>query len=439
MFKGQTVLSFGVMGMGLLAAIAHSAGAIAAPVPQVSHPLEGVRPSNTQDRETHSKDFTLLQSELNRTATNASLLNITPFTAAETDLIPTQPDEAVSPAAALDVQVSSIPVSQTAPPLAAPLASHTEPFSPNPQAPLSLSQNPQPNPEPSSTDSQANPEPQSTPEASPTPFQSNRWRFLFQPFLYVPLNIYGDTTFSTRISDGSGSGDFVIESDRITTFLDNDLNFAFFGELQAWSPDYRWGVLTDLDFLSASSDRTFTRPIRFPGLANIIPTELRADLDIEFWSVDLAAIYRIYDPSEVNPAGVATEFDLGLFVFDIIGGANFTSLDADLNLRTNLDRRQVDFDGGGSVLSPLLGISLRINLSPTFALVTAGSVSGFGIGGLTRWNARAGFDWMFSGNTSLGIGYRFGYAGYNVDFDRGEDFGVTLNQNGPYLNFSFRF
>jgi hypothetical protein len=43
---------------------------------------------------------------------------------------------------------------------------------------------------------------------------------------------------------------------------------------------------------------------------------------------------------------------------------------------------------------------------------------------------------MFSGNTSLVLGYRFGSLNYNSN---SSDFNLDTNQNGPYLGFGFRF
>ncbi|MGB5711381.1 MAG: hypothetical protein WBM44_10785 [Waterburya sp.] len=267
--------------------------------------------------------------------------------------------------------------------------------------------------------------------------QSNRWHFLFQPSLYLPVTIYGDATFGDA-TFGQLTRDIAIDTDQITTAIKDDLNFAFFGDLQAWTPNYHLGLLADVNYLSASSQDTLTRSVRFPGLADFVPSELQADVDTQVWYVNLAAAYRFYDRSKVNPEGVFTEFDLGTFVFDILGGLNIASISADLDLSTNLGG-QAEFDGGTTVVSPLLGGGLRVNASPKLAWVTAGSVSGFGIGGLTQWSVRSGLDWVFSGNTSLGLGYRFGSVSYNKDFDRDRDFGVSLNQNGPYLSLGFRF
>ena len=270
-------------------------------------------------------------------------------------------------------------------------------------------------------------------EPQTTASQPTRWHFLFQPYIYIPITIYGNTTFGRL-----GPKDFAISPDQIRSAIQNKLDFAFLGDLQAWTPNYRWGLLANVDYISTSNKDTFNRQVRRPGLADFVPSELQTDVDTEVWSVDLAATYRFYNQSKVNPKGVSTEFDLGPLLFDVIGGLSITGVNADLDLSTNLGG-EASFDRGTTVVSPLLGGRLRVNASPKFALVTQGSVSGFGIGGLTQWGALAGLDWMFSGNTSLGLGYRFGSVSYNNNFDSGKDFEVNLDQNGPYLSFSFRF
>ena len=278
---------------------------------------------------------------------------------------------------------------------------------------------------------------QTTPEPDPkiedtTTSNSNSWHFLFQPYLYLPVTIYGDTTV------GRVSGDVNVDSNQITTAVKDELNFVFMGDLQAWSPDYKIGILLSVDYLSSSSDSTVNRPVRYSRLADYIPTELAANVDNQLWSVSIAGAYRFYDQSKVNPEGVNTEFDLGLFVFNVFGGLNITGIHTEFDLSSNLGG-QASFSDGTTVVSPLLGATLRLNFTPKLALLTTGSVAGFGISGLTKWSVLSGLDWMFSGNTSLGVGYRFGYTSYNSDLDSGKDFGVTLNQNGPYLSFSFRF
>jgi len=281
------------------------------------------------------------------------------------------------------------------------------------------------------------------PEATPTPEESQpedqaeapaspRWHFLFQPYVYVPITLYGDATF------GRFTRDFAVNGNQIVTALKDSFIFGFLGDLQAWTPNYHLGLIANVNYLATGSDSTFTRSVRCSCSTRFIPTELKADVNTEALSIDLAAAYRFYDKLKVNPNGASTEFDLGTFLFDVIGGLNITSVSTDINLTTDLGG-EADFDGSKTVVSPLLGGRLRVNVARRLALVTAGSVSGFGISGLTQWGALAGLDWMFSGNTSVGLGYRFGYLNFNRNLDSGRDFGVVLNQNGPYLSFSFRF
>lgn len=70
------------------------------------------------------------------------------------------------------------------------------------------------------------------------------------------------------------------------------------------------------------------------------------------------------------------------------------------------------------------------------AIVQKGSVSGFGIGGLNQYAIQGGVDWMFSGNTSLGLGYCASFLDYSSS---SSEVDLDVNQNGPYLNFGFRF
>lgn len=283
-------------------------------------------------------------------------------------------------------------------------------------------------------------------QTPPTQSQAERWHFSFVPYVYVPLFISGSATYKgtenfqnnfSRNIDASGNLDnsrnFEFVPSQITTALENSLNFAFLGALEAWTPNYTLGFLANVDYLSLSSSDTFTRAVRRPGFADFIPTELNSSSNVQLWNVDLAAGYRFYDAAKVNPESLDTEFDLGPFVFDVLGGLNVSILNSQLGLNTNLGGSGESVRGN-TIVSPLLGGRFRWNATPRLAVLASGTVSGFGIGGLMKYGLLGGVDWMFSGNTSLGLGYRVGFLDYSsseVDLD--------VNQNGPYLNFGFRF
>jgi hypothetical protein len=290
--------------------------------------------------------------------------------------------------------------------------------------------------------------------------QSEQWHFLLVPYVYVPFFISGSANYEGSedfrnnfcrdlCADGINGGpqnpvipgnidssrDFDFTPSQIRNGLRNSLNFAFFSGFEAWAPDYKLGVLANLDYLSLSSNDTLTRSVRRPGFADFVPTEINTSLNTQIWDVDLAASYRFYDPAKANPQGLNTEFDLGPFVFDVLGGLNVTSLNTQLGLSTNLGG-DGEFTTSNTVVSPLLGGRFRWNATPELAVLLSGSVSGFGIGGLTQYGVLGGVDWMFSGNTSLGLGYRFGFLDYNSG---SSEVDLNVNQNGPYLNFGFRF
>ena len=257
------------------------------------------------------------------------------------------------------------------------------------------------------------------------------------PYIYVPFNISGSATFEGsedfRNDFDDPSIDFDISPSDIKTTLQNSLNFAFLGELEAWTPDYTIGILANLDYVSLSSEETVNRSVRRPGLADFVPTELNAEVDTELWRADLAGSYRFYDAAKVNPEGVHSEFDLGPFVFDVFGGLSLVSINADLELSTNLGG-EGESSRSQTIVSPLIGGRVRWNATPKLAVLGSGSVSGFGISGLTQYAIQGWVDWMFSGNTSLAAGYRFSFLDYSAD-----RVDLSVDQNGPYLNIGFRF
>ena len=274
---------------------------------------------------------------------------------------------------------------------------------------------------------------QTTAESSP----SDKWHFLVVPYVYLPFSISGSATFNNLNGNLGGSGggglDFDLEPNQIRTALRNSLNFAFLGGVEAWNPTYKLGILANFDYVSLSSQSSVNRDVRFPGLANFIPAQINADLTTQLMRADLAGSYRFYDPARVNPEGIRSEYDLGPFVFDVLGGLSLTQVNTRLGLSTNLGGSG-QFNDNRTVVSPLIGGRVRWNANPKFALVGTGTISGFGIGGLMQYGLQGGLDWMFSGDTTLGAGYRFGFTDYNTD-----RVDLNIDQHGPYINIGFRF
>lgn len=259
---------------------------------------------------------------------------------------------------------------------------------------------------------------------------NNAWHFLLQPSIYLPFTIYGDATA------GSLSGDFALDSSQIRQSIKDDLNFAFFAKAKAWNPDYRLGIFADFDYLSSGSSASVTRTL--PPSFGSIPVNLNAEVDTKLWSFSLGGAYRFYDATKVNPAGIKTEFDLGPSVFDVFGGINITGFDLGLRFSSpQLGRAR--FDGNETILSPIVGARFRFNMNPQLAVVGGATYAGFGVNGLQKWGISSGVDWLFTEKTSVGVGYRFDHTGYSSSLTSNTDFDLNVNQNGPYINVSFRF
>jgi hypothetical protein len=265
---------------------------------------------------------------------------------------------------------------------------------------------------------------------------SDRWHFLAVPYIYVPFSISGSANFNRLGDSGGGNSggiDFDFQPNEIRAALQNSLNFAFLSGFEAWTPNYNVGILANIDYVSLSSGSTLTRDVRIPGAAAFIPTEVNAALNTQLWLGDLAGSYRFYDPARVNAEGIRSEYDLGPFVFDVLGGLSLVQINTQLGLSTNLGGNR-QFNSSRTLVSPLIGGRVRWNANPKLAVVGSATISGFGLSGLMQYGIQGGVDWMFSGDTTLGAGYRFSFLDYSSD-----QVDLNVDQHGPYINIGFRF
>ncbi|HEY9645368.1 MAG TPA: hypothetical protein V6C88_03310 [Chroococcidiopsis sp.] len=273
---------------------------------------------------------------------------------------------------------------------------------------------------------------------------SPRWRFTFEPYVYVPLHVNGHIdvgNFTTGIGDDTNLTDVdrTIDIDIDTNIQDvvdtirDTLIFGFMGRTEAWRNHL--GIIFDAAYLDLEQDNTTTLNIR-QSLRDRIPTEINVETTFTYGQFDLGAGYRFADDSKLATA--ATDFDLGPVVFDVIGGVRLYTIHTGLDIDTNLGGGR-EFDRNTTLLSPLLSARLRWNLSDNLALSARGDLAGFGVGSLDlAWSVTTGLDWMFSGNTSFFLGYRV--AGIDLSKEvRDRDLDVNLTYHGPYLGMVFRF
>lgn len=273
---------------------------------------------------------------------------------------------------------------------------------------------------------------------------SPRWRFTFEPYVYIPLHVEGEVginSFENRFGEDTDLDDVgrVIDididtdvSEVIDTVRDSSF-FGFMGRTEAWRN--RFGLVFDASYLSLQQSNTTSLDVPDP-LGNLVPSEIEVDTHFSYGQFDLGVGHRF---ANGNLTEAETDFDLGPVVFDVVGGLRLYTVSSGIEIDTNLGRREQEFDEDTTFVTPLLSGRLRWNMSRNVALSLRGDIAGFGIGGLDlAWSATTGLDWMFSGNTSIFLGYRVSSFDYSSDGgDR--DLDIDLLLHGPYLGMVFRF
>ena len=258
-----------------------------------------------------------------------------------------------------------------------------------------------------------------TPEETP-------WRFVLEPYVYLPLETEGDVTIrNTEVPFDFSLGD-ILES----------LTFAFYGRFEAWKGP--WAVVLDGYYFDTveSDSRNIPAAALPPGLLppQITQVPLDGTAETAFWKLDVAGAYRFGDANLPNALATAeTDFDLGPFVFDAIAGLRLYSFSNDIELSTPLGFER-DFSRSDTFVEPMVGGRARWNFADDLAAIAAASISGFGIGTDISVEGYAGIDWLFSGNTSLTATYRLTY----IDYSEGSS-GFNLFQHGPAAGVKFRF
>lgn len=252
------------------------------------------------------------------------------------------------------------------------------------------------------------------------------WRFVLEPYLYLPLETNGDITIrDVEVPYDYSLGD-ILES----------LTFAFYGRVEAWKGPWAF-VFDGYYFNTVESDSQNIPAAALPP--GVLPPEitqvpLDGTAETAFLKLDFAGAYRFGDGNLTNALSTAeTEFDLGPFVFDAIAGLRLYSFSNDIELSTPLGFER-DFSSSNTFVEPMIGGRARWNFADNLAAIAAANISGFGIGTDISVEGYAGVDWLFSGNTSLTATYRLTY----IDYSEGSS-GFNLFQHGPAIGVKFRF
>jgi opacity protein-like surface antigen len=146
------------------------------------------------------------------------------------------------------------------------------------------------------------------------------------------------------------------------------------------------------------------------------PGDVKADVNVDQWVVELDAAWRL------SPG------------FEVLGGARFVSLATDVALLGPLETRQAGVTK--EWVDPVVGFQVKAPLGGAWTFVGRGDVGGFGIGSKLAWQALAGVRVELSPRSSLLLAYR----ALDEDYESGSGAGYfrydVLTQ-GPMLGWKF--
>jgi opacity protein-like surface antigen len=233
------------------------------------------------------------------------------------------------------------------------------------------------------------------------------WQLEVTPYLF---GAGLDGTVGVRSVEGELDADF----DEI---LDN-LDSAFMGTVELRRG--RFGLLLDGLYFKLADEETSSW--QGPGGVGSATGELEATTTMQLYQIGLG--YRVGERVAV----------------DLIAGARYTKLDADLDLTVTTGgllpggARSVSDDQ--SWWDPVIGARVLIPIGERWTAVLYGDFGGFGVGSDSTYQLIAGLNWQFAKHFSVKAGYRYLYQDYEDD---DEGFKWDMAAQGPYLGLGIRF
>lgn len=245
------------------------------------------------------------------------------------------------------------------------------------------------------------------------------WEYRAQIYLWFP-SIDGETRFPP--SSGGTVGATVNASDYLSA-----LQFAFMGTFEARKG--RWGVLTDVIYLSFEKDKSGTRDLTLtgPGGALEIPVGASADatLKLSGWQWGLAGTY-----TAIRKPG---------YELQVLGGFRYLKIDTsiDWNLSGNVGQLPPAAVSGRLETNPgywdaVVGVRGRANLGQSAWFIPYYVDIGTGQSDLT-WQAVAGLGYAFRWG-EVTAAYRY----LDYDFPSGDAM-QSLSFGGPAVSVAFRW
>ena len=198
-----------------------------------------------------------------------------------------------------------------------------------------------------------------------------------------------------------GAGPVTGEIDVPASDVFENLQFGALADYRGEAP--KWAVTADIVYMGLGATGTGDG-----GRAT-------AEVDMDEWLVEATGSYRI------SP------------VFEVVGGARYTSLSTKIELRkplaTTTTKASADW------VDPLVGARLALPLSEAFAFTIRGMLGGFGVGCDFTWDVDARVKWRASKSVTLSVGYRY----LDQDYEKDGGFKWDVVSQGPLAGAALTF
>lgn len=228
---------------------------------------------------------------------------------------------------------------------------------------------------------------------------TKNWEFNLAPLYLWAANMDGEMTVKAQTQS------LKLDFDEIFDKLEAAFTVHFEGLYKK-----KWGFLFDFSYINISD--SITTP--GPGAANI-------NVDFEDIMVELGGIYRFYEK--------------GPHIFEGLGGARFTNLDAEVNITGGPPPTPQRIDGSENWWDPIVGLRYKWQMSEKWRLTLRGDVGvGFGAGDTSdsTWNAVG----LIHFQPWKHVGFLGGYRALDVDYETGSGinlFKYDMLMHGPVI------
>ena len=228
------------------------------------------------------------------------------------------------------------------------------------------------------------------------------WTVAITPYVWIAF-----PTGDVSLASGRGGSRPTVNPDVQVNFDDIGLSGAFTG-----SADVRYGkfgVLGDLTYYEVEADKDIAAgPL--PDADGTVTISGAKGMIVGYW--------RAY---ETDRASV-----------DILGGAHYLGIDADVAVST--PNRRIAFGAKEDLWDPVIGVRGKTMISEHFGVIGLATAGGFGVSSESLYEVQAYLSYRFNDLITAEAGYRFystKWEGDRIDYD--------ASFSGPLMGLTFTF